>query len=99
MNQPLPQLPKPEFVLIPVEAPPEVPTQVAVDLRKTGIPAGLIGYEYRPLSEPVYFAGLGEHGLVGIATSGLLGRIGIAIDVASGHVVQTPRSRQRRSAT
>ncbi|MFC9699337.1 SUKH-4 family immunity protein [Streptomyces sp. NPDC056943] len=90
MSQTLPQLPKPEFVLIPVEAPPEVPTQVAVDLRKTGIPARLIGYEYRPLSEPVYSAGLGEQGLVGIATSGLLGRIGIAIDMASGHVVQTP---------
>ncbi|WP_406054805.1 SUKH-4 family immunity protein [Streptomyces sp. NBC_01077] len=88
MNQPLPQLPKPEFVLIPIEAPPEVPTQVAVDLGKTGIPGGLIGYEYRPLSEPVYFAGLGERGLVGIAMSGLFGRI--AIDVASGHVVQTP---------
>ncbi|MFD4319854.1 SUKH-4 family immunity protein [Streptomyces sp. NPDC058548] len=88
MNQTLPQLPKPEFVLIPVEAPSEVPTQVAVDLGKTGIPGGLIGYEYRPLSEPVYFAGLGERGLVGIAMSGLFGRI--AIDVASGHVVEAP---------
>ncbi|MFE2557916.1 SUKH-4 family immunity protein [Streptomyces sp. NPDC059352] len=87
MNQPLPQLQKPEFVLIPIEAPPEVPTQVAVDLGKTGIPGGLIGYEYRPLSEPVYFAGLGERGLVGIAMSGLFRRI--AIDVASGHVVET----------
>ncbi|MCX4985862.1 SUKH-4 family immunity protein [Streptomyces sp. NBC_00572] len=88
MNQPLPQLPKPEFVWIPVEAPPEVPTQVALDLGKTGIPGGLIGYEYRPLSEPVYLAKLGKRGLVGIAMSGLSGRI--AIDVASGHVVETP---------
>ncbi|MFI1976523.1 SUKH-4 family immunity protein [Streptomyces wedmorensis] len=92
MNQPLPQLPKPEFVLIPLEVPPEVPTQVAVDLGKTGIPGGLIGYEYRPLSEPVYFAELGERGLVGIAVSGLLGSITIAVDVASGHVVETPTS-------
>ena len=88
MSQPLPQLPKPEFVLIPVEAPPEVPTQIAVDLGKTGIPGGLIGYEYRPLSEPVYFGGIGERGLVAIATSGLFGHI--AVDVASGHVVQIP---------
>ncbi|MFD3663125.1 SUKH-4 family immunity protein [Streptomyces sp. NPDC058659] len=87
MNQPLPQLPKPEFVLIPIEAPPEVPIQVAVDLGKTGIPGGLIGYEYRPLSEPVYFAGAGERGLVGIAMSGLFGHL--AIDVASGRVVET----------
>ncbi|MFC9391474.1 SUKH-4 family immunity protein [Streptomyces venezuelae] len=92
MNQPLPQLPKPEFVLIPLEVPPEVPTQVAVDLGKAGIPGGLIGYEYRPLSEPVYFAELGERGLVGIAVSGLFGRITIAVDVASGHVVETPTS-------
>ncbi|WP_030950283.1 SUKH-4 family immunity protein, partial [Streptomyces sp. NRRL S-646] len=79
----------PEFVLIPIEAPPEVPTQIAVDLGETGIPAGLIGYEYRPLSEPVYFGGLGERGLVAIATSGLFGRI--AVDVATGHVVQIPK--------
>ncbi|MEV5432571.1 SUKH-4 family immunity protein [Streptomyces sp. NPDC052701] len=88
MSQPLPQLPKLEFVLIPVEAPPEVPTQIAVELEKTGIPGGLIGYEYRPLSQPVYFGWIGERGLVAIATSGLFGRIGV--DVASGHVVQIP---------
>ncbi|MFF7723721.1 hypothetical protein ACFZDB_30820 [Streptomyces luteogriseus] len=45
MSQPLPQLPKPEFVLIRVEAPPEAPAQVAVDLGEVGIPAGLIGHE------------------------------------------------------
>ncbi|MER7690940.1 SUKH-4 family immunity protein [Streptomyces sp. NPDC097610] len=88
MSQPLPQLPKPEFVLIRVEAPPEAPAQVAVDLGEAGIPAGLIGYEYRPLSEPVFLAGIGERGLVAIATSGLFGRI--AVDVATGHVVQIP---------
>ncbi|MFJ6573326.1 SUKH-4 family immunity protein [Streptomyces sp. NPDC091292] len=88
MSRTLPQLPKPEFVFITVETPPEVPTQIAVDLRETGIPGGLIGYEYRPLSEPVHFGGIGERGLVAIATSGLLGRI--AVDVASGHVVRIP---------
>ncbi|MFD4594657.1 SUKH-4 family immunity protein [Streptomyces rubiginosohelvolus] len=88
MSQPLPKLPKPEFGLVAVEVPYEVPTPIAVDLRETGIPGGLIGYEYRPLSEPVYFGGSGERGLVAIATNGLFGRI--AIDVASGHVVQIP---------
>ncbi|MFF4054152.1 SUKH-4 family immunity protein [Streptomyces chartreusis] len=90
MSQPLPQLPKPEFVLITIEAPPEVPTQIAVDLREPGIPGGLIGYEYRPLSEPVYLGEIGERGLVSIATSGLFGRI--AVDVANGHVVQIPHA-------
>lgn len=89
MSQPLPQLPKPEFVLIAVEAPSELPAQIAACLRETGIPGGLIGYEYRPLSQPVYFGGIGERGLVAIATSGLLGRI--AVDVASGRVVQIPK--------
>ncbi|MEU8882777.1 SUKH-4 family immunity protein [Streptomyces hydrogenans] len=88
MSQPLPHLPKPEFVLIAIEAPPEVPTQVAAGLRETGIPGGLIGYEYRPLSQLAYFGGIGERGLVAIATSGLWGRI--AVDVASGRVVQIP---------
>jgi hypothetical protein len=88
VSQPLPRLPKPEFVLITVETPPEIPTQIAVDLRESGIPGGFIGYEYRPLIEPVYFGGIGERGLVAIATSGLFGRI--AVDVASGQVVQIP---------
>ncbi|NEE05375.1 hypothetical protein G3M58_02875 [Streptomyces sp. SID7499] len=88
MSRPLPQLPKPEFVLIRIEVPPEVPTQIDVDLGDTGIPGGLIGYEYRPLSEPVYFGGPGERGLVAFATCGLFGRIGV--DVTSGHVVQVP---------
>jgi hypothetical protein len=61
---------------------------IAVHLGGAGIPGGLIGYEYRPLSEPVYFEGVGEQGLVAIATSGLCGRI--AIDVADGHVVRIP---------
>ncbi|MEU9663943.1 SUKH-4 family immunity protein [Streptomyces chartreusis] len=65
-----------------------MPTQIAVDLGETGIPGGLIGYEYRPLSEPVYLGAIGERGLVAIATSGLFGRV--AVDVSSGHVVQIP---------
>ncbi|MFY4722190.1 SUKH-4 family immunity protein [Streptomyces sp. LaBMicrA B280] len=88
MSQPLPQLPKPEFVLIPVESPPEVPARIAADLRGSGIPGGLIGHEYRPLGQPVYYGGIGERGLVAIATSGLCGRI--AVDLARGHVVQIP---------
>ncbi|MEU1466249.1 SUKH-4 family immunity protein [Streptomyces sp. NPDC005727] len=85
MSQRLPELPKPEFVLITMEAPPEVPSRIAADLQETGIPGGLIGYEYRPLSEPVYYGEIGERGLVAIAASGLSGRL--AIDVASNHVV------------
>ncbi|WP_234323023.1 SUKH-4 family immunity protein [Streptomyces sp. NRRL S-350] len=81
-------MPKPEFVLIRVEAPPEAPAQVAVVLGETGIPAGLIGYEYRPLDEPVFLGEIGERGLVAIATSGLFGRIAVA--VATGHMVQIP---------
>ncbi|MEV5383004.1 SUKH-4 family immunity protein [Streptomyces sp. NPDC052721] len=88
MSHPLPQLPKPEFALIVIELPPEVPTGIAVDLRTTGIPGGLIGYEYRPLSEPAYFGGIGERGVVAIATSGLFGHI--AIDAASSHIVHIP---------
>ncbi|MFB7448130.1 hypothetical protein [Streptomyces sp. NPDC056194] len=45
MSQSMPQLPKPEFVLIPVEAPSEVPTRIAAGLEEAGIPGGLIGYE------------------------------------------------------
>ncbi|MFG2810323.1 SUKH-4 family immunity protein [Streptomyces sp. DT199] len=75
--------------MIPVEAPADVPTQIAVELKETGIPGGLIGYEYRPLSQPVYFGVIGERGLVAIATSGLFGRI--AVDVASGRVVWIPK--------
>ncbi|MFE7332295.1 SUKH-4 family immunity protein [Streptomyces sp. NPDC057565] len=88
MSQPLPQLPKPELVLVRVEAPPEAPAQIAIDLGETGIPAGLIGYEYRPLSEPVFLGEIGKRGLVAIATSGLFGRI--AVDVATRHMVQIP---------
>lgn len=42
---------------------PEVPAQIAVDLGETGISCGLIGYEYRPLSEVVCLGRIGEYGL------------------------------------
>ncbi|WP_328539138.1 SUKH-4 family immunity protein [Streptomyces sp. NBC_00344] len=95
MSQPLPQLPKPEFALIRIVAPPEAPAQIAIDLDEIGVPVGLIGYEYRPLSEPVFLGGIGERGLVAIATSGLFGRI--AVDVATGHVVQIPEIESARA--
>jgi hypothetical protein len=88
VSQSLPRLPKPEFSVIHPGSSPDVPVQIAVDLREIGIPGGLIGYEYRPLSEAAFLGGIGEHGLVAIATCGLLGRI--AIDVATGHVVHIP---------
>lgn len=64
MRRPLPQLPKPELVLIRVEAPSKASAQSAIDLGETGIPAALIGYEYRSLSKPDLFAGIGERGVV-----------------------------------
>lgn len=86
MSQPLPKLPKPRFALIRVRPPTGVPAPIAVDLGETGIPCGLIGYEYRPLSTPVFLTGSGERGLVVIATSGLFQRV--AVDVATGRVLQ-----------
>ncbi|MFI7005280.1 SUKH-4 family immunity protein [Streptomyces sp. NPDC050145] len=86
MSLPLPPLPRPEFVLIPVAAPPRVLARIAAVLRDPGIPGGLIGYEYRPLNEPVYLGGIGERELVAIGTSGLSGHV--AVDIATGHVVQ-----------
>ncbi|WP_330302010.1 MULTISPECIES: SUKH-4 family immunity protein [unclassified Streptomyces] len=88
MSQPLPQLPKPEFIVIHVKTSSGVPAQIAADLRETGIPGGLIGYEYRPLSEAAVLDGTGERGLVAIATSGLFGRV--AIDAATGRMVHVP---------
>lgn len=73
MSQPLPQ---PKFVDSHQGAT-RVPTRIAADLRETDIPCGLIGYEYRPLSQPVYVREIGERGLVAIATSGLFRRIAL----------------------
>ena len=86
MSHPLPKLPKPRFALIRVRPPFGVPDLIAVDLSQTGVPCGLIGYEYRPLSTPVFLAESGGRGLVVIATSGLFQRI--AVDVATGRVLQ-----------
>lgn len=49
MIEPLPELPRPEFTVIHVESSPEVPPDIARKLLETGIPDGLIRYEYRPL--------------------------------------------------
>jgi hypothetical protein len=83
-----PQLPQPSFAVIQIQSGPDVPALVRNELLTTGIPAGLIGYEYRPLAEAVYIGGIREAGLVAIATCGLLGRI--CIDAATGEIVQIP---------
>ncbi|MEV7181963.1 SUKH-4 family immunity protein [Kitasatospora sp. NPDC093679] len=88
MSHPLLPLPEPAYALIRVEAPPEVPARIADRLREPGIPAGPIGYEYRPLGEPRFLGAVGEQGAVAVATCGLFGYI--AVDVATGHVVQVP---------
>jgi hypothetical protein len=67
---------------------PEVPAEIAADLRRVGVPAGLIGYEYQPLPEATLLGGIGESGLVVLGTSGLFGWLGI--DAASRRVVQIP---------
>jgi len=89
VSHPLPPLPRPQYAVIGIGCSSEVPAQIADDLQEIGIPAGAIGYEYRPLSEAAFLAGIGESGLVAFGTSGLFGRIGI--DVATRRVVQIPR--------
>ncbi len=89
MSEPLPQLPRPEFTVIHIGSSPEVPINIANQLRETGIPSGLIGYEYRPLTEAEYISAVPERGLVAIGTSGLLGRI--CLDAATGEVVHIPK--------
>lgn len=90
MNQPLPQLPEPEYTVIPMRSSSEVPAQIAADLQEIGVPAGMIGYEYWPLSEAAFLDGIGEGGLVPFGASGLFGKIGI--DVATRHVVHIPHA-------
>jgi len=85
---PLPPLPQPRYAAIGITCSSEVPAQIAAGLQEIGIPAGLIGYEYRPLSETAFFGRIGASGLVTFGTSGLFGRIGI--DVATRHVVHVP---------
>lgn len=88
MIRDLPPLPLPQYVVVRNGCSPEVPAEIAGDLRRMGIPAGLIGYEYQPLSKATLLGGIGESGLVVLGTSGLFGRLGI--DVASRRVVHIP---------
>ncbi|GHD63816.1 hypothetical protein GCM10010317_061180 [Streptomyces mirabilis] len=89
MIESLPELPRPEFTVIHVESSPEVPPDIARKLHETGIPGGLIGYEYRPLTEAMFLGGIRCSGVVAIATSGLLGRI--CVDVTTGEIVHIPK--------
>ncbi|MFJ8226886.1 SUKH-4 family immunity protein [Streptomyces griseus] len=84
----LPPLSLPQYVVVRIGCSPEVPTEIAADLREAGVPAGLIGYEYQPLAEAVVLEGMDESGLVVFGTSGLFGHI--AIEVASRRIVHMP---------
>ena len=84
----LPPLPLPQYVVVRIGCSPEVPTEIAADLRQIGVPAGLIGYEYQPLAEAAVLGGIDESGLVVFGTSSLLGLT--AIDVASRRIVHIP---------
>ena len=88
MSQPLPQLREPEYTVIHMGSSSAVPDQIAADLQEIGVPAGMIGHEYWPLSEVAFLGGIGEGGVVAFGASGLFGRIGI--DVATRHVVHIP---------
>ncbi|MET4926780.1 SUKH-4 family immunity protein [Streptomyces sp. PSRA5] len=88
MIRDLPPLPVPQYVVVRIGCSPEVPTEIAADLRQTGVPAGLIGYEYRSLAEAAVFGRIGKSELVVFGTSGLFGLI--AIEVASGRIVHVP---------
>ncbi|MFK0025337.1 SUKH-4 family immunity protein [Streptomyces sp. NPDC090798] len=89
MPEQLPELPRPEFTMIRIGSSSEVPESIARELLESGIPGGLIGYEYRPLAEAVFLGEIRQGGLVSIATSGLLGRI--CIVVATGEIVHIPK--------
>jgi hypothetical protein len=60
----LPPLPLPQYAVVPISCPPRVPAEIAADLRQTGVSAGLIGYEYRPLAEAAVLDGFGGCGVV-----------------------------------
>lgn len=55
---------------------------------ESGIPAGLIGYEYLPLPQAEFIDGTRQGGLVSVATSGLFGRI--CVDALTGEVAHIP---------
>ncbi|MFE8950379.1 SUKH-4 family immunity protein, partial [Streptomyces sp. NPDC007856] len=84
-----PPLPLPQYAVVRIGCSPGVPTEIAADLREVGVPAGLIGYEYQPLTEATLLDGIGESGLVVFGSSGLFGRLGV--DVASRRVAQVPK--------
>lgn len=89
MEDAFPQLPLPEFSVIEIECSSGVPLRVAEILQRSGIPGGMIGYEYRPLSEAVPLEVARDRVMVAFGSSGLLGRI--CIDVATGEIVHTPK--------
>jgi hypothetical protein len=86
---PLPELPKPVFAVVHLTSSSDVPAAIARELLETGIPHGMIGYEYRSLVEAEFHEGVPPNGLVAFGRSGLLGRIGV--DVATGEVVHIPK--------
>ncbi|MFE3253675.1 SUKH-4 family immunity protein [Streptomyces sp. NPDC059209] len=88
MIRDLPPLPLPQYSVLRIGCSPMVPAEIAADLRQSGVPAGLIGYEYQPLAEAAVLGGMDECGLVVFGTSGLFGHI--AIEVASRRIVHIP---------
>ncbi|MFF2189639.1 SUKH-4 family immunity protein [Streptomyces sp. NPDC058155] len=88
MIRDLPPLPLPQYSVFRIGCSPMVPAEIAADLRQSGVPAGLIGYEYQPLAEAAVLGGMDESGLVVFGTSGLFGHI--AIEVASRRIVHIP---------
>ena len=88
MIRDLPPLPLPQYAVARIGCSADVPDEIAGGLRQMGIPAGLIGHEYQPLSEAALLNGVGESGLLVFGTSGLFGRLGI--DVATRRVVHIP---------
>ncbi|MCZ4124759.1 hypothetical protein [Streptomyces sp. H39-S7] len=46
------------------------PAEIAADLGQTGVPTGLIGYEYRPVAETAVLDGFGECGVVVFGSCG-----------------------------
>lgn len=53
VNQDLPPLQLPQYDVIRISGSPDVPAEIAADLLQIGVPAGLIGYEYRPTPRPL----------------------------------------------
>ncbi|MFC5765061.1 SUKH-4 family immunity protein [Actinacidiphila bryophytorum] len=89
MIRDLPPLRLPKYVVVQIGCAPQVPAEIAADLRDRGVPAGLIGYEYQPLTEATLLDGIGESAVVIFGSSGLFGRLGV--DVASRRVVHIPK--------